>query len=454
MISGGTNEENRSIVLSDFYSEELDNYRKIRIYLPESYADNPNRHYPVLYMHDGQNLFDRKDTPFKESWNVHKTADRLAGEGKIEEIILVGIDNNTNRFGEYCHYMPAGKTYGRMGVLKCDTEVKASGILYEKFIINTLKPYIDKHFRTLNGPENTALMGSSLGGLVTYFIGFRHPEVFGKLGVVSPAFNWADYDKVLDIRKEPLKIWMDAGEGEAYYVENTRRVIYNLLDKGFVQGTDFAYYQVPGAIHNEEHWAKRVALPLLFFFGNLGKPVSCTLAGRRIIGLTGMDVTVNPIVKYDSGFIMTDVNGKYIPEDPSILGIEPVGHVIPKLTGTTRVRYEMDGVSDTADFTVTEELSETVRIELAIRVPLSTPPQEKIWISAGELREAVKSEDGIYRCVMTVPRDWGYHFTVFLGEKQIGELDKNEKPVKSRIFQATEDRVIYHDVESWDITCS
>ncbi len=442
-------EKPKNIIIPEFYSKELDNYRNIRVYLPRSYEVDLDRRYPVLYMHDGQNIFHSDDSPLKESWNVDKTADSLVVEGKIKEIIVVGIDNNTDRFGEYCHFMPEGRTFGRKGIIKCESNRETRGILYEEFIINSLKPYIDAHFRTLEDRDNTALMGSSLGGLVTYFIGFRHPEVFSKLGVVSPAFNWADFDRVLDVQKEALQIWMDAGEGEAYYVENTRRVIYNLLDKGFIQGKDIAYYQAPGAIHNEENWAKRVKLPLLFFFGTKGKPVSCELTGRNVIGLKGMEVTVNPIAQFDSGFTMTDVNGKYSVENPDIMDIEPNGRVIPKACGMTKIQYEIDGVIDTGVFTVINELSETVRIELDIKVPSNTPPQEKIFVSAGEWMEAKKDADGIYKCLITAPRDWGYHFSVFLGDAHIGELDKNGQPMKSRVFQATEDMIIQHNVECW-----
>jgi predicted alpha/beta superfamily hydrolase len=438
-------------IIPDFYSKELDNYRNIRIYLPYSYDTCLDRYYPVLYMHDGQNLFESSDSVYHASWNVHQTVDKLIKEGKLREIIVVGIDNNTNRAGEYCHYMPEFRTLGRMGYRKCESKKEARGILYEEFIINSLKPYIDDHFRTLKEREHTALMGSSLGGLVTYNIGFRHPEVFGKLGILSPAFNWADFNQVLGVQREPLKIWMDTGEGEAYYVENTRRVVNALLDKGFVPGKEIAYYQVPDAIHNEDSWSKRINLPLLFFFGTTGKPISCKLTGRSMIGMKGMEVTVNPIVQYDSGFIMTDIHGVFTTENPDILEIEPDGRVVPRVCGETKVKYEMDGLTDTVLYHVIEELSETVSIELDIRVPFDTPQEEKIFVHVGEMIEAKKENNGIYKCEITVPRDWGYHFSVFMGTDYIGEVDKNGIPVGSRTFKASQDMKIQHRVENWDV---
>lgn len=442
-------EEFKIITIPDFYSKELDNHRYIRVYLPKSYENSPDKHYPVLYMHDGQNLFDSSDSLFKETWNVHKTVDKLINEEKIKEIIVVGIDNNTDRGSEYCHFMPEGRTLGRMGFRTYETNREVKGILYEEFIINSLKPYIDSNFRTLTDRDNTAMMGSSLGGLVTYNIGFRHPEVFGMLGLVSPAFNWSDFDKLLEIKKEPLKIWMDCGEGEAYYVDNSRRVIDALLDIGYVPGEELVYYQVPNAIHNEACWAKRIHMPLLFFFGTTGKPVSCELAGRNVVGKKGFEVFVNPIVQYESGFAQTDINGKYTVENPDVMEIKPNGLVIPKTCGSTRVTYEKDWVKDSVVFNVIDELSETVTIGLDIQVPSNTPPQEKIRVSIGEMLEPKRNENGIYQCSITVPRDWGYHFSIFMGDTYIGEVDKNGRPIGSTVFKATEDMNIEYKVERW-----
>jgi predicted alpha/beta superfamily hydrolase len=441
--------ESEIVIIPGFYSKELDNYRSLHIYLPGSYYLKPDKRYPVLYMHDGQNLFDPSDALFHKSWNMKETADRLIQEGKIQELIIVGIDNNSERGSEYCHFVPEGKTEGRRGLRKCEISRKARGILYEDFILHSVKPYIDANFRTLRDRDNTAMMGSSLGGLVTYLIGFRHPEVFGRLGILSPAFNWADFDILLRVKKEPLRLWMDTGEGEAYYVENTRRVVEALLDKGFIPGEDMAYYQVPGAIHNESSWGGRVGLPLLFLFGNTGRPVSCKLTGRNLIGRKGIEVAVNPIVQYDSGFIMTDIKGSYTVENPDILEIKSDGRVIPKDCGTTGVRYEICGLTDSVSYTVIDELSQTVRIELEIEVPGETPQQEKIFVYAGEFIEAAREGNGKYRCVMTAPRDWGYHFNIFLGESHRIELDRDGQPAPGRIYKAAEDMKLQCRVEGW-----
>lgn len=437
------------IVIHDFYSRELNNYRNIRVYLPRSYDKDPTRRFPVLYMHDGQNIFEPENNMFHKSWNVHKTADLLINEGLMKEIIIVGIDNNQERSSEYCHIAPEYKTYGRMGAQEYSASREAKGMLYEKFILNSLKPYIDANFRTFTDRENTAMMGSSMGGLVTYYIGFRHPEVFGQLGIISPALHWLDFNQLLAIPKEPMKVWMDTGEEEAYYVDNARSMLNHLLEHGFIAGKDIAYYQVPNAIHNEEDWAKRVKLPLLFLFGSIGRPVSCKITGRKEVGLHGMGVTVNPIVQYDSGFMMTDVQGKYTSDDPNILEIYPNGMVLPKACGTTKVNYEMDGVKEFANYTVIDYLPDTVRIELEITVPAHTPKDSKVFVYAGGYHETQRNEQGNYGLQFTIPRDWGYHFEVFLGEEHIGELDKDGQPVRRRLFQAVKDMKLECNVQRW-----
>lgn len=198
------------ITIEDFYSETLENSRKLFVYLPPGYEKHSQERYPVLYMHAGQRLFEpllKND----ESWNVHKTADELILEGKIQKIIIVGIahkriiENN-----EFCHFISP------------DKHIKCSGLLYEKFIINEVKPYIDDNFRTMSDAKNTALIGSSAGGLSTYNIGFRNPKVFGKIGMISPFFVKVEDDhselKLYEMYKgkKDLKVWMDIGSAEGF----------------------------------------------------------------------------------------------------------------------------------------------------------------------------------------------------------------------------------------------
>jgi len=443
-------ENSRLIIIKNFYSKELNNSRNIRIYLPKSYDKSYEKRYPVLYMHDGQNLFNGSDNTWIASWNMDRTVDKLVAEYKMPEIIVVGIDNNEDRGNEYCHFNPQRKYLGRMGSFENQREKNPKGLLYEKFIIESVKPYIDICFRTLSDRNNTGLMGSSLGGLVTYFIGMHHPDVFGKLGILSPAFHWLDLEQRPEIPTDSLKVWMDVGEGEGYYVENSRKILDNLIDMGMKPMTEIAYYQVPMALHSESYWAERIHCPLLYLFGNIGKPLSCNLLGRREIGLAGMKVIVNPIIEFDSGFTMTDIDASYIVGDKDIMEISNNGATQPKKCGRTRITYEADGIKADKDYEIIPELSETVKVDIEIEIPEThTPVKERLYLFAGELIELFHNQQGIYQHSISIPRDWGYPVTILKGERHIGEADEDGNAIGCRLIIANDNVKLQWNVKNW-----
>lgn len=441
----------RMIELLDFYSPELNNKRCIRIYLPISYQECTDKRYSVLYMHDGQNLFDVSASGgWLHPWGVDSAIDELVRDNRIEEVIVVGIDNNENRGSEYCHFECTLRHYGRLGDYQYQSKKGVKGIEYERFLIETLKPYIDSYFRTLPGPENTGLMGSSLGGLVSFQIGLRHPEVFGKLGVISPAFHWTDFSKIPKLMSTKTKIWMDAGEGEAYYVDNARIVLQDLLNQGIEKNDRLAYYQVPNAIHNELDWSARIKFPLLYLFGDLGKAVSCELVGRKVIGLQGVKSYVNAIVTYESGFKKSDIDGHYLVKDPAILSILPDGSLVPKKCGKTKVRYEKDGVFTECEYEVIEKLSEMITLIIDVKVPTESEESDaKIYIYADGFTELKKINDGIYRYQTKIPRDWGFPFNISRGEQHQGEADKQGKPIGTRMIMGTKSILCQVGVAGW-----
>ncbi|SIR48452.1 alpha/beta hydrolase [Halanaerobium kushneri] len=251
-------------IIKDFKSEVLNNSRKIRIYLPPSYSAQKNKFYSVLYVHDGQNVFYGRESFSGDSWNLHQTAERLIRAEKIEEIIIVAADNmGKERLSEYAHQ--DGYYRGK--------KVKARGFAYEKFIIRELMPFIEENYRVRKGPENTALMGSSMGGLVTFNIGLRRSDLFGKLAVMSPSFWWgksSPLEKINSYNYHNLKsrIWLDTGEAEGKFMSFTEDVISRLKELKRKFKLDLIYYQVPGAVHSETAWAARVHCPLLYFYGD------------------------------------------------------------------------------------------------------------------------------------------------------------------------------------------
>jgi predicted alpha/beta superfamily hydrolase len=249
----------------NFRSKILGNRRDVLVYLPPDYRRFSRRHYPVLYLHDGQNVFDAATSFAGVEWGVDETAQRLIGEGLIEPLIIVAVFNmGEDRIHEYAH---------TRGVYDHTSERKkrSRGLArqYGDFLINELKPYIDKKYRTKRGAEFTGLGGSSLGALVTLAIGILYPQAFTRLIVMSPSIWWDDcsiYRLVDSIdHKPPLKIWLDTGTNEPGW-EQTRELRNRLVEKGWKVFDDLQYLEVEGADHSEGAWAARVdpALRSLF----------------------------------------------------------------------------------------------------------------------------------------------------------------------------------------------
>jgi predicted alpha/beta superfamily hydrolase len=221
--------------------------------------------YPVLYLNDGQNVFDAATSFAGVEWGVDETAERLIRAKLIEPLIIVAVANvGEDRIHEYA------PTSGVIDA-KAKRKKRSKGLArqYGQFLIEELKPYIDQKYRTKPGPEFTALGGSSLGGLVTLAIGMLYPQIFRRLMVMSPSIWWdnfAIYRLVDSINeKPPLKIWLDTGTAEPGW-EQTRELCSRLIEKGWKLHKDLEYIEAQGADHSEAAWAARVEPALRFLF--------------------------------------------------------------------------------------------------------------------------------------------------------------------------------------------
>lgn len=231
--------------------EGLDYARDVIVWLPPSYQTDTTKRYPVLYMHDGQNVFDPRTSFIGYDWHVDEVADSLIRAGKMQEIIVVGIYNSPDRRDEY------------------DDTVK--GRAYLNFIIERVKPLIDSAYRTLPNRANTDVMGSSMGGLISFLMIWHHPDVFSQAGCVSPVF----WEKQIDA----VKAYSGADKNIRLYIDNgglglerelqagIDAMLPVLKEKGFVEGKNLEWYFDADAEHSERAWAKRVWRPLVFMFG-------------------------------------------------------------------------------------------------------------------------------------------------------------------------------------------
>lgn len=269
----GSGVAGRLVYWTDVPSAFLAHTRHVEIWLPPGYDVDTTARYPVLYMADGQNLFDPRIASTGTDWGVDEAVVRLVQRGVIPPIIVVGVWNSEARFTEYSpwHGAPA----------------------YARFLIEELMPRVNREFRTRTGPANTAAMGSSMGGLLSFYLVTRHPEAFGACGCESTHFPLSEAVVARMIPGVPVSATPDtvpyvvrdierglrAPRGARYrfdygslgldssYGPTHATVRAWLLRQGLVEGRDFVIRRYEGATHNEASWRARLDDPLTFLFG-------------------------------------------------------------------------------------------------------------------------------------------------------------------------------------------
>ncbi len=230
--------------IANWRSPKLHQPRDIIVYLPPSYDENPAERYPVLYMHDGQNLFFDEDSFAGVSWDVAGAMDRGEADASIHEAIVVGVDNTADRIWEYT---PTDGGYGGGG---------ASA--YISFLADELKPEIDRRYRTLGDRAHTGMVGSSLGGLVSLDAGVVRPEVFGLIGALSPSTWWDDLWVLAQVQNEPtlpVRVYVDSGDAGDSQDDVTDTA--NLAQIFRTRGAPLDYLVQHGGQHNEFYWRQR-----------------------------------------------------------------------------------------------------------------------------------------------------------------------------------------------------
>ena len=237
----------------NFPSLVLGYERDLIVWLPPHYETEKSRRYPVVYAHDGQNLFDPATAFAGVDWQLDKAAEALIRNKKIEPMIIVGLANTMGRLEEY---------------------TPKRGHKYAAFIIDEAKPFIDRTYRTLPTRQHTSVLGSSLGGLISFYLAWWHPEIFSMAGCLSGSWMWDNAASIRLVNAEarpapPIKLYLDHGsegaEGNQAWVYRTMRDA--LVSRGFEVGKNLSYYWGIGDEHNEASWGRRLWRPLTFFFG-------------------------------------------------------------------------------------------------------------------------------------------------------------------------------------------
>lgn len=250
----------RLIVHEAFASARLGAPRTLRVWLPGDYDARPDRRHPVLYLHDGQNVFDDATSAFGE-WRADETAARLIASGAIEPIILVGIDHATTRLDDYTPTRWEARGVGGRADAHAD------------FVMTEVKPFIDRTYRT--DPARVGVGGSSLGGLASLHIARRHPGAVQRVLAMSPSLWWDDAALLRALEDEPgwsenARLWLDIGtaegDGRADHVDHARRLAESLRRHGRRDGADFRLVVEEGTAHNEAAWARRLDDALRFLY--------------------------------------------------------------------------------------------------------------------------------------------------------------------------------------------
>ena len=255
--------------LHEFRSRFFRNGRFLRVWLPPGYddAENSVTRYPVLYLNDGQNLFEPSTSFTGVEWQVDETAERLIRERLIPPMIVVGIDNaGKDRLSEYMPYRSLSPAM-----------LRVQGSRYPNFLIKEVMPFISRTYRIASGPQNTGLGGSSLGALISLYTAASHPGWFGRLLLESPSL-WASNRQIIKesraVKQWPERIFLATGTAEAGREDRDRSMVDDVRELAAIfrrAGLNDRRIKLAveeGATHHESAWARRFPDALAFLFGN------------------------------------------------------------------------------------------------------------------------------------------------------------------------------------------
>lgn len=238
------------------------------VYLPPGFSRKDRYRYPVALLQDGQNIFDTRSAVFGVEWGVDETAETLIVEQQIEPVILVAVYNSKNRIAEYTPFPDPEHQGGQAST-------------YRTFIVRELLPYLEETFGTSRVPEERVVIGSSLGGLVSLYLGWNEARLIGGVAALSPSLWWGSRGFLTGLAGSPTppvrpRVWLDAGTAESTtdlndngvpdLIDDLRALRAVLRYHGYKEGEDLLYQEIEGATHDEASWSARVGDVLRFFF--------------------------------------------------------------------------------------------------------------------------------------------------------------------------------------------
>ncbi|MBQ4818515.1 alpha/beta hydrolase-fold protein [Aquimarina sp. MMG016] len=249
-----TAQPNVTVLEKEFEMPGLDRSRQIRIYLPPNYEKSDSK-YPVLYMHDAQNLFDDA-TAYAGEWGIDESLNKLAKTQNLE-LIVIGIDNGgEKRMNELSPWK--NKEFGN-----------PEGEAYMDFIVKTIKPYIDSNYRTLTDKDHTAILGSSMGGLISHYAIYKYPEIFGKAGIFSPSY-WFSEEVFSFTKDNPVphdsRLYLLVGKKEGPNMHTNTQKMYDQIVTATHPKKNISVLIDPEGEHNEAFWKKHFPTAILWLF--------------------------------------------------------------------------------------------------------------------------------------------------------------------------------------------
>ncbi len=336
--------------------------RRLRLWLPPGH--DPRRGpYPSVWFQDGQ----RTVGPGAGSWQADATLARLCAAGLLPPLVAVAVDNaGVGRASEYSHVAPFPRQPGST----------ADGEAYEEYLVDVLRPYLAPLLGLDDDPARTAVVGSSMGGLVSYHLAFRRPDVFGLAGICSPYLAhldprtgaehtvWARFPG-----RGPRRVWLDVGDTEATLsVAQVRGLRDHLVGQGYRLGDDLRWRVDAGAVHRESAWARRLPSVLLHLFGSPAAVTDVHLEPRRTVPLGSGTAEVAPLLHHADGLVESAAHALVVPQDAAVArpALGPASRVDLVAPGEVTVVASVAGRSATTTLDVVDS-APVVDVEITVR---------------------------------------------------------------------------------------